>query len=271
MEQQSFVNISQIRKKLVICLAASIFVVDLLVFATVGSELELFVSDLTRIGVVASSVIVASITVARQKTGGLFGRAYLALAIGLALWLAAESTWAYYELVEQTERPFPSLADAFWIIGYGPFIYHLFSTSRFFGKGVKKLVVVIVSIGVSLIMSFIIGSTVALFDLSDPESTVPLLVSVAYPIFDATCVIPALLIVTNAGRGQLTSIPWIFVAVILFVIGDSLLALTLIVETSEVFHITMILNAGYLCVTAGLVWYNKMFITDEKRLSKPQK
>jgi hypothetical protein len=268
MEHQSFINIAKERKNLVIALAISIFAVDMSVFFTAGSEMELIVSDLSRIGTIGSAMIMSIIVIARQKAGGLFGRTYIALSIGIALWLAAESTWAYYEIGLQIERPFPSIADGLWIAGYGPFIYHLFGTAKFFGKGVKKLSVVIVTAAVIAFMYFVVNSIMSVFDLSDPESYGPLAISMAYPIFDATCVIPALLMVTNAGRGQLTSIPWIFVAVILFVAGDSMLGMMLVVESAEVYPITMILNAGYLCVTAGLLWYNRMFITDEKTLAK---
>jgi hypothetical protein len=271
MEQQSFLNIARERKNLVVALAISIFAINGLVFFTAGSEMELIVSDFSRIGTIGSAVVMSLIIIARQRAGGLFGKTYVALAAGVALWMAAESVWAYYEVVQQIERPFPSIADGLWIAGYGPFIYHLFGTSRFFGKGVKKHTVAIVTVAVAGFMYFIIAAIVNQFDLADPESVAPLLISIAYPIFDATCVIPSLLMVMNAGRGQLTSIPWIFVAVILFVIGDSMLGLALIVPTSAVFHITMILNAGYLCVTAGLVWYNRMFIMDEKKLKQAER
>jgi hypothetical protein len=268
MEQQSFLNIAKERRNLVVILAISVFAINGLVFFTAGSEIELIVSDLSRIGAVGSAVAMSLVVIARQKVSGLFGRTYIALAIALALWLAAESSWAYYEVGLQIERPFPSIADGLWIAGYGPFIYHLFGTSRFFGRGVKRYSVIVVTLAVVAFMYFIVNAIISVFDLSDPESYVPLAISMAYPLFDATCVIPSLLIVTNAGRGKLTSIPWIFVAVILFVIGDSMLGMMLIVPVAEVYPITMILNAGYLCVTAGLVWYNRMFIIDEKKTSK---
>jgi len=268
MEQQAYLTIAKERRNLIIALVISVIGIDGLVFFTAGSEMELIVSDLSRIVAVGSAVAVSLVVIARQKVSGLFGRTYIALAIGLALWLAAESVWAYYEVGLQIERPFPSIADGLWIAGYGPFIYHLFGTSRFFGKGVKRHSVIIVTLAVATFMYFIINAIISVFDLGNPESYVPLAISMAYPIFDATSVIPSLLMVTNAGRGQLTSIPWIFVAVILFVVGDSMLGMMLIVPMAEIYPITMILNAGYLCVTAGLVWYNRMFIMDEKRLAK---
>jgi hypothetical protein len=260
MEQQSFINIAKERRNLVVALAISIFVVDMSVFFTAGSEIELIVSDFSRIITIGSAVAMSFIVIARQKIDGLFGRTYLALAIMLALWFAAESTWAYYELGLQIERPFPSIADALWLAGYGAFIYHIFGTSKFFGKGVKRHTVLIVTLVVSALMYFVANAIIGVFDLSDPASYEPLAIILAYPIIDAACIIPALLVVTNAGRGQLTSIPWIFVAVILFVIGDTMLGMSILVPEAEGYPITMIFNAGNLFVTAGLIWYNRMFI-----------
>lgn len=268
MEQETQLEIRKQRTHIIIGLLAAMAIVNALVFFTVGTKFELLVSDLSRIGTVGSAVAMSLVVIARQKVSGLFGRTYAALAVGLVLWLAAESVWAYYELGLNSERPFPSIADALWIAGYGPFMYHLYGTSRFFGKGVKKYSVVIVTAGVAAFMVFSLNAIIAVFDLSDPETPLPLAISMMYPIFDAACVIPSVLMVTNAGRGQLTSIPWIFVAVILFVVGDSLLGMTLVIETADVYHITMILNAGYLCVTAGLIWYNRMFIISDKKLMR---
>lgn len=268
MEQQGYLEIKKQRTNLVVGLVFALAIVSTLVYFTAGSQFELMVSDLSRIATVGAAVAMSFVVVIRQGFKGLFGRTYAALAVGLSLWLAAEAVWAYYELGQNSERPFPSIADALWIAGYAPFMYHLYGTSRFFGKGVKKFTVVIVIVAVSGFMVFSLNSIMSVFDLSDPESLVPLAISMMYPIFDAACVIPALLMVTNAGRGHLTSIPWIFLAVILFVVGDSLLGMTLVIEAAEVYPITMILNAGYLCIAAGLIWYNRMFITSERHLIK---
>lgn len=264
MEKQSFLNIAKERRNLVVTLAISIFAINGLVFFTAGSEMELVVSDLSRIGTVGSAVAVSLVVIAKQKTGGLFGRTYAALAIGLALWLAAESAWGYYEVVQQIERPFPSIADALWIIGYGPFIYHLVGTSRFFGKGVKKSTVGIVIIAGALFAYFSASIIVGTFEVITIEDSFLLGINLAYPMLDTVCLIPAVIVLANAGRGQLTSIPWIFMAFILFIIGDTMLGVSLMIESSEVYPITMLYNAGYLCITAGLLWYNRMFLMGEK-------
>ncbi|HEX2615736.1 MAG TPA: hypothetical protein VHL10_09595 [Nitrososphaera sp.] len=267
--QQSVLNIAKQRRNLVLGLIAAIIIVDATVFLTAGSDIEQYIGDISRIGTVASAVVMSLVIVSRQKFSGLFGRAYVSLAIGLALWLAAEVIWGYYELGLGVETPFPSIADVFWIASYAPFAYHLFGTARFFGKGVKKPIIAVVCAAAAVFLYFYVQAIVGVSELEGPDALVSLAISIAYPVFDVILLIPAVLMVTNAGKGQLTSIPWVFVGWILMAIADSLLGITAVTNfTGEVFHITMTYNATYLCFTAGLLWYNKLFIIDEKRLAK---
>jgi hypothetical protein len=269
MEQQSYLDIKRARKSLLFGLIAAIAVIDGAVFFTAGSDMETVFSDISRICTVGAAAALSVVVVGRQKLSGLFGRAYAALAAGLILWVIAETIWGYYELGLQVETPFPSLADAFWLSAYGPIGYHLFSTAKFFGKGVKKSTVILVGVAAAMFLAFYVQEIVNVSELEGAEALTAFAISVAYPVFDAILIVPAVLMITNAGKGQLTSIPWIFVAMILLIIADSLLGLTQVTNfTGALFHITMIYNASYLCFMAGLLWYNKQFIFDEKKMAK---
>jgi hypothetical protein len=269
MEKQAYFDIKKQRRSLILGLIAAIVAVDSAVLFTAGSDMEIFVGDLSRIGTISAAAILSIVVVARQKINGLFGRAYASLAASLVLWVIAESIWGYYELGLGVETPFPSIAEAFWLAAYGPLGYHLFSTAKFFGKGVKNSTIVIVGIAAALFLAFYVQAIAGIFALEGPEALPSLAISIAYPVLDAILIVPAVLMITNAGRGQLTSIPWIFVGWILLVIADSLLGLTAVTDfAGEVFHITMTYNAAYLCFMAGLVWYNKQFIPDQKKLAR---
>ncbi|HXV47021.1 MAG TPA: hypothetical protein VD736_10150 [Nitrososphaera sp.] len=266
--EQVYLDVKRQRKNLLLGLVAAIAAVNAVVLLTVGSDIESHVGDLSRIGTIGSAVVMSFIVVARQKVSGLFGRAYLSLAIGLLLWLVAESIWAYYEIGLAIETPFPSIADAVWIASYGPFAYHIFTTSKFFGKGVKKSSMIIVSIAAAMFLAFYIQAIVSVSELEGAEALTSFAISIAYPVFDVMLIVPAVLMVTNAGRGQLTSIPWIFIGWILMATADSLLGITAVTNfTGEIFHITMTYNATYLFFLAGLIWYNKQFIVDDKQLA----
>jgi hypothetical protein len=293
MEQQAYLNIKRARRNLVLGLIAAIAVINGTVLLTAGSDIEALVSDISRIATIGAAAALSLVVVSRQKVDGLFGRAYAALAAGLILWVIAESVWGYYELALGMGAHTTSIADVFWIFGYGPFAYHLFSTARFFGKGLKKSTIVIVGLeplseivrqqgkglkkstivivgaAAALFLAFYVETLVSVSELEGPDALVTMAVSIVYPVLDALLIVPAVLIVLNAGKGQLTSIPWIFIGWILLVIADSLLGVAASAGMSEVFHITMTYNAAYLCFAAGLVWYNKQFIiSDNKKLAK---
>ncbi len=74
----------------------------------------------------AIAVGLSALVIYRQKTDGLMGKAYSFLGVGLALFLIAEIIWSYYEIALEIENPFPSIADALWLIGYGPLLYFVF-------------------------------------------------------------------------------------------------------------------------------------------------
>lgn len=269
MEQQAYLEIKKQRKNLIIGLIATITVLNSFVFLTAGSDIEYFVTDLSRIGTIGSAVVLSLIVVRRQGVTGLFGKAYAALAAGLILWAIAESIWGYYELGLGEETPFPSIADAFWLSAYGPIGYHMYNTFRFFGSGIKRPTMIVVSVAAVVFSYFYLQAVIDVSTLEGADAMIGVLISIAYPLLDTIVLVPAILIITNAGRGQLTSIPWIFVAMLLLVIADSLLGLTAVVDfAGQTFHITMIYNASYLCFMAGLLWYNKQFIFDEKQLVK---
>lgn len=269
MEQQAYLEIKKQRKYLILGLIATVAVINSAVFVSAGSDFEYFVSDLSRIGTIGTAVVLSLIVVRRQGVSGLFGKAYVTLAAGLILWLIAESIWGYYELVIGEETPFPSIADAFWLSAYGAIGYHMFSTFRFFGNGIKKPTIIVVAVAATIFSYFYLQAVIDVSTLEGADAIFGVGISIAYPILDAIVLVPAILIITNAGRGQLTSIPWIFVAMLLLVIADSLLGLTAVVDfAGQTFHITMIYNASYLCFMAGLFWYNKQFIFNEKKLVK---
>ena len=252
------------RKKLILSFIVIIIVANIIILAVPdqnGAE------DLSRIFAVGSASALSLIVMARQGIAGIFGKAYLAISIGIILWLAAEVTWGYYELVLNVDKPFPSLADAFWLAGYGPVGYHLFRMSRFYGRDIKKYKIAIVAAGIVLFSSLYIQQLVLIF-ASDPETTTEgLAISIAYPVLDAALFMPAIVIVWNAGRGHLTSIPWIFVSWISLGIADTLLGIASIQNfEGNLVIVNLFYIVAYVGMAAGLWWYNRFFILGKKKV-----
>jgi hypothetical protein len=247
-------------------LVAASIAVNLAVFAASGSDMVFVLADLSRVFTIGAAMIIALIVVFRQGVSGIFGRAYVALAIGIVLWFAAESTWTYYELILGVESPFPSLADGFWLAAYAFIGYHLFTMAKFYGKGVKKYIIAVVGAGIAIFAGLYISQLVAVTELVD-DAMLGLAISVAYPLLDAVLFLPAIVIVLNSGRGYLTSIPWIFIGWIILGIGDTLLGITAVQNfEGDVVLINTFYTIAYMSFAVGLYWYKRFFVFDPKKI-----
>lgn len=267
-------NISVERKKYVVGLVITIAAVNGFVTLVMGLETNFVYFDLLRIGTIASAAVLSFAIFARQGSSGLFGRAYTGLLMGLTMWLVAESIWGYYEVVLAEESPFPSMADIFWLVAYAGLLYYVFSMYKFFGKGVKSYQIVAVVGIIALFAFFYLESLISVSLPPEGEDindyVLPLGISVAYPVLDVILLVPAVLVVLNSGKGQLTAIPWAFVSFILTAIADILLGYSAVTGfQNDVTIITMIYNAAYLCMAAGLLWYLRFFISERKQAIKP--
>ncbi|HEY7508388.1 MAG TPA: hypothetical protein VH677_04605 [Nitrososphaera sp.] len=265
--RKEITEIKRGRRNLVAALVGAIVAINIVVLATSQSDAIIVTSDLSRILTVGAAAVISLVVVARQNVTGIFGRAYLALAAGLVLWTAAESTWGYYELVAQVERPFPSIADALWLAGYGPIGFHLFSMARFYGRGVGRYKVAAVIAGMSAFLALYVASLAGVSELEGEGAEIAIAISIAYPLLDTALFMPAILIVLNSGKGYLTSIPWIFIGWIALGIADTLLGFAQVQNfDGDLFIINAFFVIAYLSMAAGLWWYNRFFILSKAKL-----
>jgi hypothetical protein len=119
----------------------------------------------------------------RGQKGGGMSRVYELYSFGMLLWLVAECIWTLYALVFLIEIPFPSLADAFWLLGYVPLMGALLLQGWRFRDALSPWKRIAITLGVSLVALPILALTIPpLFEES--ADAVALSVSVSYPILD---------------------------------------------------------------------------------------
>src|SRR4029078_10593588 len=202
----------------------------------------------------------------RQKTDGVMGKAYTFIGGGLALFLIAEIIWSYYEIVLEIENPFPSIADALWLVGYGPLLYFVFKMYRFFGASNYRTHQLFVSAAGAVLLLYLISGISQTADFTTQGRIVSFMISISYPTLDIILLIPAALIILNPMKGELTSIPWIILAILIMSVGDcafayssNVIALQKMNWVWNLFFVT-----SYFVTSAGLFWHNRFFIHDIK-------
>ena len=263
--QKLYFDTKSVRNNIICVLIGSIVFTSVLIILSPDDK-KVIICDIIEPLAAAIAVGLSVLVIYRQKTDGLMGKAYTFLGVGLALFLIAEIIWSYYEIGLEIENPFPSIADALWLIGYGPLFYFVFKMYRFFGASHSRThqLFVLVS-GVAFVMFLIIGISQTA-DFTTQVGIASFLISISYPILDTILLIPAALIILNPAKGELTSIPWIFLAVLIMSIGDSTFAYSSNVTAFQ--SIGWIWNlffvTSYFITSAGLFWHNRFFIYNKK-------
>jgi branched-chain amino acid transport system substrate-binding protein len=201
----------------------------------------------------------------KQKFHGLHGKTHAALAAGLVMWLSADIIWAIYQLVLDVVPPIPSAADYLWLGAYGFLGYYLFMTYKEFQKRFNfgRKVLIASLIGNAIFLGYIITLTANLSVLSTSRGIEMFAVIVAYPILDATLMIPAIVILVEFRKEPVWFIPWICesLGIFLIAVSDSWFALIVLTSLVEQLWLSALFFAAhFLVMAAGLLWYIKLLI-----------
>jgi hypothetical protein len=210
---------------------------------------------------------------------------FVSLAAGLILWFAAEVIWAYYQVWFGIDNPFPSIADALWLFGYGFFIHHLYKVLNSIGvrttttatgsnhnyKDIVISIIVVVVIASSYVASiFIFGiSSSNLFSgqLNNYKDIIGFLISIAYPILDGIMLVLAARILWSLRRADPAFTHWILICtfVIMSTVGDTGFGYSEVIineatAQKQLWIWDTFYNASYICIAAALFWYNEFFV-----------
>ena len=259
------------RRKLTMILLAAIAVTNAFLLVAPTPELRSISGNLSAPITAGAAMVLGALVVREQGIKGLFGRAYVALAVGITLWTIAEVIWAYNAIALDIAVPFPSIADALWLVGYIPFAYYMFTTSSaVYGVHPRKKATLIVSLAVAAFSGLYMASLLSASQLTGPDAAQAITITILYPVLDSIIVVPAVLSLLNSGHGELTSIPWIFISWILTVVADGIFGYTIVTNTSESLQLLpdLIYNCAYLFMAAGVYWHYRYFVASNKKLDE---
>ena len=267
--QKLYFDTKSVRNNIICILIGSIGFASVLIILSPDDK-KVLICDIIEPLAAAIAVGLSVLVIYRQKTDGLMGKAYTFLGVGLVLFLIAEIIWSYYEIALEIEHPFPSIADALWLIGYGPLLYFVFKMYRFFGASNSRIHQLFVSVAGAVFLEYLILGISQTADFTTEAGITSFLISISYPTLDTILLIPAALIILNPIKGELTSIPWIFLAVLIMSIGDSAFAyssnVTALQKMNWVWNLFFV--TSYFVTSAGLFWHNRFFICNNKEKSR---
>lgn len=135
----------------------AIFTIGILIFL-IGNSIEPEIEEeldfyelMTSLGFAA--VTIFAFFIARRYWGSkVFGKTYLALALGFLCYSIGWNLWWFYEIWYHIENPYVALPDVFFIAYYPLIIYHIRKNFKFFSPSTaqsQKLIIIITPIFIS--------------------------------------------------------------------------------------------------------------------------
>ena len=153
------------KKVLLVILAMALSFQGFITIATDSEELDMFIALVSIANPLVASI--ASFLISqRYGNSQVFGKAYLALGIGLFMMFLGESTWYYFLYFLEIE-PFPSMADVFFFAFYPLSAIHIIINVRFFQTKIDpKSKALLVAIPLAIITAY---SAISLDAIGEPN------------------------------------------------------------------------------------------------------
>lgn len=241
--------------------------------ATAASTLIILAPESQRYSTILLSLIVTGsiasglgiVALCRHGIHGIHGKSYLFLTVGLIMWLSADVTLAYYYFMFGIEeQKLVSITDFFWVGGYFFLCLHLVTTIKLSKNKINFKIIVIPSIGTSIL---IIVNILALTpeEFQSEEYLAAYILTIIYPILDLSLIIPSILILINFRKDYEHSIPWILSSFSLLInaIADDGYVHDFVNNSFhnlwfwDIFYVT-----DFIIMAGALFWINRFEITN---------
>jgi diguanylate cyclase (GGDEF)-like protein len=146
------------------------------------------------------------------------------LLIGLAAgcWAAGEAVWSYFEVIADVDTPFPSLADAGYLLfpAFAAAGLLVWPSRAFAGRGRTRVALDALLISVSL---FALSWSTVLSEVyrAHGASQLATVVSLAYPTGDLVLLTVVTIVISYAHNNDRAGLAWIGAGLVAFAVADS--------------------------------------------------
>lgn len=185
--------------------------------------------------------------------------------VGVTLWFIGEFSYTYYQIVLDTDAPYPGVGEIFYVAGYIPlilFTYRSFKTINRDGLIKRRVIAFVVTLAsvVPVISTIIVFSEEVDFHSQWPD----IVISTITNYSDSILLSLSILILTKLPRNNPYIYHWIlFTSFLILATITDFFYLTLAIVNEEFLSKTELIWEGiwafaYLCILASLFWYYKL-------------
>ena len=211
-------------------------------------------------------VVLAIISAKKHGIKGSHGKAWISFVMFSASWFIAETVWMVLEIF-YNQKPFPSLADAFYMSGYPAYFIFSMLYMRPFKNGItKKMITVAILFGIAVL----VPNLYMAFDNNTDEDQLSIVLGASYPVADAIVLIPAIIGIMLFFGGRVNFM-WslMFFGIISEVIADTGFQYFSLDNSIYTGHpIDILFLWSYILFSFGVYDHIKVFKTEQKSYSK---
>jgi len=185
--------------------------------------------------------------------------------VGITLYFLGEFSYTYYQVVLDTDAPYPGIGEIFYVAGYGPLILFTYKSFKTINRDgiIKRRVIAFV---VTLASVLPVISTIQIFSQEvDFQSQWPdIVIGTTTNYGDTVLLSLSILILTKLPRNNPYIYHWILFTsfLILMTITDLIYLTAAIVDEEFLSETELVWEAmwafAYLCILASLFWYYKL-------------
>ena len=163
--------------------------VAILIAEYIGKETAIVFTNGIFVPIPGAMLVLATISAKKHGITGDHGKAWISFLVFAALWFIAEQVWLIEELFYH-QKPFPSEADFFYIIGYPAyFIFAILYMKPFKSLITKKMIIFASLVSIAVL----IPSMYWTLESSSDEDSFSIILGAIYPVCDSIVLIPAVI------------------------------------------------------------------------------
>jgi len=229
-----------------------------------GKKAALVFTDWIFVPIPGALVVLSILSVKRHGLQGSHGKAWISFAIFSAMWFIAEQVWSILELF-YNQKPFPSIADFFYIVGYPAYFIFAILYMRPVKKAITKKIVIL---SLLVAMAVLVPTLYMTFENNSDEDKLSIIIGAFYPVADAVVLVPALIGVVLFFGGKVNFL-WslMLVGIILEVAADTGFQYFSLDNSLYTGHpIDILFLWSYVVLAFGVYDHVKIFKTEKKSL-----
>jgi len=229
-----------------------------------GKKIAMIFTDWIFVPIPGALVVLSILSVKRHGLTGKHGKAWISFAVFSAVWFIAEQVWTVLELFYD-QKPFPSMADFFYVIGYPAFFVFAILYISPVKKAVTKKIVIFSSL-IALIV--LVPNLYMAFENNSGEDQFATALGAFYPFADAIVLVPALIGVLLFLGGKV-DFPWflLMLGIIVEVAADTGFQYYSLDNSMYTGHpVDILFLWSYVFLVFGVYEHLKIFKTEKKSL-----